>query len=61
MTDVCENKLILNGLDDKKLKIVVIGDGYVGKTCLLWSLVHNKFPVGYLPTIFDLHSGMFIF
>jgi hypothetical protein len=66
----------------KELKLVVVGDGYIGiikrfffhlssfcyvknvfypniqgKTCLLWSYVYGKFPHGYLPTVFDIHSG----
>jgi GTPase SAR1 family protein len=42
----------------KELKLVVVGDGYIGKTCMLWSFVYKKFPQGYVPTIFDIHSGM---
>lgn len=41
----------------KDLKIVAVGDGYIGKTCLLWSYVYKKFPVGYVPTVFETHSG----
>jgi len=41
----------------KELKLVVVGDGYIGKTCMLWSFVYKKFPQGYVPTIFDIHSG----
>ncbi|KAM0676898.1 hypothetical protein BDAP_002489 [Binucleata daphniae] len=34
-------------------KIVVIGDGACGKTCLLEVFKRNKFPEDYIPTIID--------
>ena len=44
------------GPRNRTVKIGVVGDAAVGKTCLLHVTVSGVFPDGYVPTVFDNHS-----
>lgn len=43
--------------ENRILKCVVVGDGAVGKTCLLMSYANDAFPEEYVPTVFDHYAG----
>ena len=40
----------------KAVKILVVGDGAVGKTCLAKMFVDGVMPDNYNPTVFENHS-----
>eukprot|EP00689_Sawyeria_marylandensis_P003727 EC826328.1.p1 GENE.EC826328.1~~EC826328.1.p1 ORF type:complete len:224 (+),score=112.68 EC826328.1:31-702(+) len=44
-------------LTNVPIKCVIVGDGAVGKTCLLWVYAKDEFPEDYVPTIFDNYTA----
>ena len=45
------------GIVEKNRKLVVVGDGMCGKTCLLYAFVYKTFDPNHTPTIFDTYAA----
>ena len=44
-------------MGDGEVKIVVVGDGAVGKTCMIICYISDEFPTTYTPNVFDSLKG----
>jgi len=40
-----------------KIKCVVVGDGAIGKTCLIMSYVSKAYPINYVPSLLDNYTA----
>ena len=41
-----------------KIKLVLVGDTTVGKSCLVRNYLHNQYDDDYEPTVLDVYKGI---
>ena len=56
----CELHSMRSLVSRANVKCVVVGDGFVGKTCMLMAYAKNEFPLEHTPTVFENHIGKFL-
>merc|ERR1712055_896335 len=55
-SEIQENKMEGEGPENTVLKVVIIGDGAVGKTALMVRYRDGRFPSDYIPTVFEMNA-----
>ena len=48
---------IINIPQSNVIKVVLVGDTSVGKSCLITNYLHNTFTEEYEPTVLDVYKG----
>ncbi|CAD8106791.1 unnamed protein product [Paramecium sonneborni] len=49
---------MISNQEPQQIKVVVIGDSSVGKTSILLTYTQDRFPIDYVPTVFENYSNV---
>ncbi|CAD8198885.1 unnamed protein product [Paramecium pentaurelia] len=49
---------MISNQEPQPIKVVVIGDSSVGKTSILLTYTQDRFPIDYIPTVFENYSNV---